>query len=68
MLKLVSLTGGHCILPDRISTELLSDYGLVRVPLERPALKRRIVAITNKARTRSPLASFILEIALQHKG
>ena len=66
MLKLVSLTGGHCILPDRISSELLHDYRLVRVPLERPSLKRRIVAITHKTRPRSSLADFMLGIALQH--
>jgi LysR family cyn operon transcriptional activator len=66
MLKLVSLTSACCVLPDRISAELLHDYGLVRVPLSGPALTRRIVAITKKGRAKTALVDFILEIALQN--
>jgi len=65
MLRLVSLTSACCVLPDRISEELLHDFKLVRIPLESPVLRRRIVAITKKGRAKSALVGVILDIALQ---
>lgn len=66
MLRLVSLTSACCVLPDRITAEHLDNYGLVRVQLAGPRLKRRIVAITKKGRAKTSLVDLMLEIALRH--
>jgi DNA-binding transcriptional LysR family regulator len=63
MLKLVSLTGGQCILPDLIPEKLLREYQLTRVPIEAPLMRRRIVAITRRDKPRSAMTSLLLEIA-----
>src|SRR3546814_5873095 len=44
MLRLVSLGIGGCILPGHIPTQLLADYGLIKLPLKAPVLQRRVVA------------------------
>lgn len=63
MLKLVSLTNGQCILPDLIPAKLLQEYQLVRVGIDRPLMKRRIVCITRRGRPLSSMTSLMLEIA-----
>jgi LysR family cyn operon transcriptional activator len=63
MLKLVSLTNGQCILPSLIPKKLLREYQLVGVPIEKPLMRRRIVAITRRGRPLSAMTSLVLEIA-----
>lgn len=65
MLKLVSSGVGHCILPSRIPDRLLADYGLRKVSIERPALRRRVVAISNTGKAMAPLTSDLLACVLQ---
>lgn len=63
MLKLVSLTNGQCILPMRIPSRLLGEYGLTRIPIAAPVMRRRIVAVTRRERPLSALAALLLAIA-----
>ncbi|MBU9323151.1 LysR family transcriptional regulator [Burkholderia gladioli] len=63
MLKLVSLTNGQCILPMRIPSRLLGKYGLTRIPIAAPVMRRRIVAVTRRERPLSALAALLLAIA-----
>lgn len=63
MLKLVSLTNGHCILPGLIPKALLREYQLVSIPIEAPLMRRRIVAITRRGRPLSAMTSLVLQIA-----
>jgi DNA-binding transcriptional LysR family regulator len=63
MLKLVSLTNGQCILPNLIPAKLLQEYQLVRVKIEEPLMRRRIVAITRRGRPLSAMTSLMLKIA-----
>jgi DNA-binding transcriptional LysR family regulator len=65
MLKLVSSGVGHCILPSRIPDRLLADYGLRKVSIGRPALRRRVVAISSTGKAMAPLTSDLLACALQ---
>jgi LysR family cyn operon transcriptional activator len=65
MLKLVSLTNGHCILPNLIPEKLLSEYQLTRVPIDAPLMRRRIVAITRRGRPLSAMTSLMLDIAIE---
>jgi len=65
MLKLVSSGVGHCILPSRIPDRLLADYGLRKVSIERPALRRRVVAISSTGKAMAPLTSDLLASVLQ---
>ncbi|CAN7773121.1 LysR family transcriptional regulator [Variovorax sp. LjRoot84] len=65
MLKLVSSGVGNCILPSRIPDKLLADYGLRKVHIERPALRRRVVAISKTAKAMAPLTSDLLVCVLQ---
>ncbi|CAN7736983.1 LysR family transcriptional regulator [Variovorax sp. LjRoot290] len=65
MLKLVSSGVGNCILPSRIPEKLLADYGLRKVHIERPALRRRVVAISKTAKAMTPLTSDLLVCVLQ---
>ncbi|TCG04980.1 LysR family transcriptional regulator [Paraburkholderia steynii] len=68
MLKLASVTAGQCVLPDLMPTKLLQDYHLKRVKIVKPALCRRIVAITQHGRVQSPLLSLLLDIAQRLSG
>lgn len=65
MLKLVSSGVGHCILPSRIPDRLLTDYGLRKVSIERPALRRRVVAISSTGKVMAPLTSDLLGCGLK---
>jgi DNA-binding transcriptional LysR family regulator len=63
MLKLVSLTNGHCILPSLIPAKVLQEYQLVGIRIERPLMRRRIVAVTRRGRQLSSMTSLLLDIA-----
>jgi len=63
MLKLVSSGVGACILPSRIPEKLLTDYGLRKVGIRSPVLRRRVVAITPGQRQPLPLVAELLACA-----
>lgn len=63
MLKLASATSGQCILPDRIPARLLHEYGLVRVKIAHPPLRRRVVGIARRGRSPSTLSALLLDVA-----
>lgn len=63
MLKLVSSGVGACILPSRIPEKLLTDYGLRKVAIRSPVLRRRVVAITPGQRQPLPLVAELLACA-----
>ncbi|CUJ26463.1 LysR family transcriptional regulator [Achromobacter xylosoxidans] len=63
MLKLVSSGVGACILPSRIPDKLLADYGLRKVVIRQPVLRRRVVAITLAQRPPLPLVRELLDCA-----
>jgi LysR family cyn operon transcriptional activator len=62
MLKLTSVTRGQCVLPDGIPPQLLREYDLTRIGITHPNLVRRVVAITRRGRTPSPLTTLMLDI------
>ncbi len=65
MLRLVSSGVGACILPNRIPEKLLTDYGLRKVPIQRPSLHRRVVAILRADRQPLPLTADLLDCAMR---
>lgn len=65
MLKLVSSGVGDCILPSRIPDKLLADYGLRKLPIVRPLLRRRVVAITQAGKRTTPLVEDLLQCTLR---
>ena len=68
MLKLVSSGLGNCILPSRIPSRHLADYGLRKLPMDNPSLSRWVVAITPVDKPLSPLASRFVAFALEVAG
>ena len=64
MLKLVSSGVGACVLPTRIPDKLIADYGLKKLRIIRPLLRRRVVAIVRDSKHSSPLVRELLKIAL----
>ncbi|MGO4415762.1 DNA-binding transcriptional regulator, LysR family [Cupriavidus sp. OV038] len=65
ILKLVSAGVGDCILPCRLPDKLLREYGLHKLKIRSPLLRRRMVAVTHAARHALPLADVLLASALQ---
>ncbi|WP_028220844.1 LysR family transcriptional regulator [Paraburkholderia oxyphila] len=63
MLKLVSLTCGHCVLPDLIPSKLLREYHLVGVKIDQPLMRRRIVGVTRRGRPLAAMTSLMMQIA-----
>lgn len=61
MLKLVSSGVGDCILPSRIPEKLLHEYGLRKLAITNPILRRRMVLIKHAKKPTSALA-----VALEH--
>jgi DNA-binding transcriptional LysR family regulator len=59
----VSSGVGACILPSRIPEKLLTDYGLRKVGIRSPVLRRRVVAITPAQRQPLPLVAELLACA-----
>ena len=68
MLRLVSSGVGDCILPARIPDKLLDDYGLRKLPVTRPPLRRRVVAVTQAGKPRTPLLKEFLSRVEQLAG
>ena len=68
MLRLVSSGVGDCILPARIPDKLLDDYGLRKLPVARPLLRRRVVAVTQAGKPRTPLLKEFLSRVEQLAG
>ena len=68
MLRLVSSGVGDCILPARIPDKLLDDYGLRKLPVTRPLLRRRVVAVTQAGKPRTPLLKGFLSRVDQLAG
>lgn len=64
MLKLVSSGVGACVLPTRIPDKLLVDYGLKKLRIVRPRLRRRVIAIVRDQKQSSPLVQELVGIAL----
>ena len=64
MLKLVSSGVGACVLPTRIPDKLLVDYGLKKLRIVRPRMRRRVVAIVRDNRRCAPLVQELVRIAL----
>jgi len=63
MLRLVSSRVGHCVLPKRIPDSLLVDYGLKKVTIAKPRMRRRVVAIVRDDRKPSSLVEALIEAA-----
>lgn len=55
MLELVSSGVGDCILPSRIPDKLLLDYGLRKLRVEHPLLRRLVVVVTRVDTPQAPL-------------
>jgi DNA-binding transcriptional LysR family regulator len=68
MVRLVSSGVGDCILPARIPDKLLDDYGLRKLPVARPLLRRRVVAVTQAGKPRTPLLKEFLSRVEQLAG
>ena len=64
MLKLVSSGVGACVLPTRIPDKLLVDYGLKKLRIVRPMLRRRVVAIVRDQKHPPQLVQELVKIAL----
>ncbi|NYT36586.1 LysR family transcriptional regulator [Allopusillimonas soli] len=67
MLRLSSTGIGACVLPEHIPTQLLADYGLVKVRLEKPRLQRMVVAIVRHDTAAETLARHLLDMARSQK-
>lgn len=64
MLRLVSFGIGVCVLPSRIPDKLLIEYGLKKLSIIRPLLRRRVVAIVRDQKYMPPLIKEVVEIAV----
>lgn len=64
MLKLVSSRVGVCVLPSQIPDKLLVDYGLKKLRIAKPMLRRRVIAITRKDRHLPALVQDLRKVAL----
>lgn len=65
MIELVAAGIGACILPQRIPDRQLSQHGLRKVRIGKPAMSRMVVMITREDRSHSALANKFLEAALE---
>ncbi|PQZ24502.1 LysR family transcriptional regulator [Ochrobactrum vermis] len=63
MLRMVASRVGSCILPKQIPDRLLAEYGLRKLTIARPIMRRRVVAIVRRDRKPSPLVSALIEVA-----
>ncbi len=64
MLKLVASRVGVCILPLRLPDKLLGNYGLKKFLIDRPRLRRRVIAIFRTGKRGSPLVDELIVTAL----
>lgn len=65
MIELVAAGIGACILPQRIPQRQLSQHGLRKVRIGKPAMSRVVVMIAREDRSHSALARRFLETALE---
>ncbi|WP_417251892.1 LysR family transcriptional regulator [Castellaniella sp.] len=63
MLQLSAAGIGACVLPAKIPTPLLRDYGLVKVTLQPPGLQRLVVVIVRRDIRSGSLARQLLDMA-----
>ncbi|WP_137926421.1 LysR family transcriptional regulator [Cupriavidus sp. 2SB] len=68
ILKLVSLGVGDSILPSRLPDKLLNEYGLSKVKIRSPLLRRRIVVVKRTGRQTLPLVETLFRSVLQVAG
>ncbi|RZT29265.1 LysR family transcriptional regulator [Cupriavidus agavae] len=68
ILKLVAMGVGDSILPSRLPDRLLNEYGLNRLKIEKPLLRRRIVAVKRSGRQALPLVDTLFGSLLQAAG
>jgi DNA-binding transcriptional LysR family regulator len=64
MLRLVSSGVGACVLPWRMPDGIIKDYGLKKVRIGKPVMRRRVVAIVRGDRHPSGLIKQLLETAI----
>src|SRR5690606_4790290 len=64
MLELVSSGVGSCILPQRIPSRQLAEYGLRKLAIAAPAMSRRVVGIVRADIATAPAAQAMLDAAL----
>lgn len=62
MLRLCSMDIGGCVLPSQTPSSLLTDYGLKKIPLQPPGLRRRVVAIVRRDAKPNSLAHQLLAL------
>jgi LysR family transcriptional regulator, transcription activator of glutamate synthase operon len=65
MLQLVSSGVGACVLPSRMPDAIIRDYGLKKLRIAKPVMRRRVVAIFRADRHPTGLIKQLLDTALQ---
>jgi LysR family transcriptional regulator, transcription activator of glutamate synthase operon len=64
MLRLVSSGVGACVLPLRMPDGIIRDYGLKKIRIAKPVMRRRVVAIVRADRHPTGLIKRLLETAV----
>jgi DNA-binding transcriptional LysR family regulator len=64
MLRLVSSGIGACVLPSRMPDGILKDYGLRKLRIAKPVMRRRVVAIVRAGKHPTRLIKQLLETAI----
>jgi DNA-binding transcriptional LysR family regulator len=64
MLRLVSSGVGACVLPCRMPDGIIRDYGLKKIRIAKPVMRRRVVAIVRGDRPPTGLIKQLLDTAL----
>jgi DNA-binding transcriptional LysR family regulator len=64
MLRLVSSGVGACVLPSRIPDGIIRDYGLKKLRIDKPVMRRRVVAIVCRDRHPAGLVKQLLDTAV----
>jgi DNA-binding transcriptional LysR family regulator len=64
MLRLVSSGVGACVLPLRMPDSIIREYGLKKIRIAKPVMRRRVVAIVRADRHPTGLTKQLLETAV----
>jgi DNA-binding transcriptional LysR family regulator len=64
MMRLAASGVGACVLPSRMPDSTIKDYGLKKVRIEKPVMRRRVVAIVRSDRHPAGLIKHLLETAI----
>jgi LysR family transcriptional regulator, transcription activator of glutamate synthase operon len=64
MLRLVSWGIGACVLPSRMPDGIVKDYGLRKLRIDRPVMRRRVVAIVRREPQPTGLVKQLLDMAV----